>query len=449
MYFTILAAMIIALMAEVKVDLAHDPSFDPMAIFLWTVLLVASAPLPGILLAATIRPDDLQDSFHRSRAYRRVRVGTIVCQAWILLAFAAVIYVARWPLFAEAGLHMRGWVLLPEMMRLAPFVAMLLLAWMSLYRVDRMLRMGQWSLREFLEFHVRQYLLFILLPFAVWITVEDAVSLPRWNDALSRLGLDWMIPLGAMALFYLYSPLAMRYVWKTRRLEDGPLRERLAALCERSGTGHRDILVWETLGGNIPNACVIGIMPSARYIMLTDALTDLLTTEEIEGVFAHEIGHVKRRHVTYYVLLTVALVAGFTLLASTSAFQSLQGRSLNDMLSTQGAVAMSGALLFWWLGFGFVSRRMELEADVYAVKLTGSTENFVNGLERISFHSGRPRSANSWRHFSIARRTAFLLACQADPLRLARFETGMKLLRAFILAAAILSILGAISLTLG
>jgi Zn-dependent protease with chaperone function len=449
MYFTILAAIIIALMAEVNVDLAHDPSFDPVAIFLWTVVIVASAPLPGVLLASTLRSEDLQDSFHRARVYRRVRIGTVLCQVWLLAAFAVIVYVVRWPLFTEGGLHLKGWVLVDELARLAPFIAMLLLAWMSLYRVDRMLRMGHWTMREFLEFHVRQYLAFILLPFVVLITIVDAVSLAPWRDALSRTGLDWMIPLGAMALFYLYAPLAMRYVWKTRRLEDGPLRDRLTALCARSGTGYRDILVWETLGGNISNACVIGVAAHARYIMLTDALMDTLTTEEIEAVFGHEIGHVKRWHVTFYVLLTVALSAAFTVLASTSAFQSLRGQSVSDMLSAQGFVATSAALLFWGLGFGFVSRRMELEADLYAVKLTGSTQNFVNGLERISFHSGRPRAANSWRHFSVARRTAFLLACEADPLRLARFNIGMRLLRVAIIALALLSVAAATCILLG
>jgi Zn-dependent protease with chaperone function len=83
---------------------------------------------------------------------------------------------------------------------------------------------------------------------------------------------------------------------------------------------------------------------------------------------------------------------------------------------------------------------MELEADLYAVELTGNSGSFVNALERISYFSGRPRTSGSWRHFSIAKRTGFVLALDADPARRRRFRTVMSILRwsivAFTLCAA-------------
>ena len=94
------------------------------------------------------------------------------------------------------------------------------------------------------------------------------------------------------------------------------------------------------------------------------------------------------------------------------------------------------AALCWGAGFSFVSRRMELEADLYAATMSG-TGPFVSALERISFHGGQPRDASSWRHFSIARRTGFLIACEADPAFRERFRRRMTLLRAGLVGLAV------------
>ena len=48
------------------------------------------------------------------------------------------------------------------------------------------------------------------------------------------------------------------------------------------------------------NACVTGILPRFRYVLLTDALVDSLTPHEIAAVFGHEIGHIAHRHLLYF-----------------------------------------------------------------------------------------------------------------------------------------------------
>ena len=48
------------------------------------------------------------------------------------------------------------------------------------------------------------------------------------------------------------------------------------------------------------NACVTGILPRFRYVLLSDALIESLTPLEIAAVFGHEIGHIAHRHLLYF-----------------------------------------------------------------------------------------------------------------------------------------------------
>ncbi len=58
------------------------------------------------------------------------------------------------------------------------------------------------------------------------------------------------------------------------------------------------------------NAMVVGLFPILRYVVVTDRLSAELTPEEIEAVFGHEVGHVKHRHMTYYLFFMMVSLAG-------------------------------------------------------------------------------------------------------------------------------------------
>ena len=433
MLFTIIAGMLIALAAEPNAASACASSFSPPMVMLWTLLLTVSAAVPGVVTSKLLAPELLETSEGRARALRIARTGAIVAQAWVLAAFAGVTYLVQWPLFVAGALRLEGWVLVEEMARLAPFLAMLFLAWMPAWRIDRALRPGGWSLREFLEFQVRQNLLFILLPVMVLVAAEDSLRFLPGAEWLVKKGLDAVVILALMAAMYAFAPLVLRFVWKTRRLEPGDLRARLEALESRAGIFSRDLLVWDTLGGNIPNACVIGATQRLRYVMVTDALMDVLPGDRIEAVFAHELGHVKRRHILWFVLFALSLMGALFVVNEIPFVRSHARDSVGDLLSIGGFVSLALAVPWWGLGFGWVSRRFELEADLYAVSLTSSAA-FVDALECIARAGGRPRDSGGWRHFSIARRVEFLQSCEADPAYRERFERRMRRLR-FALAA--------------
>ena len=63
------------------------------------------------------------------------------------------------------------------------------------------------------------------------------------------------------------------------------------------------------------NACVTGILPGFRYVLLTDALIDSLTPLEVAAVFGHEIGHIAHRHLLYFAFFFMGSLGVLTILA--------------------------------------------------------------------------------------------------------------------------------------
>jgi len=56
-------------------------------------------------------------------------------------------------------------------------------------------------------------------------------------------------------------------------------------------------------------AGVMGLLPKFRYILVTDSLLDILSKEELNAVMAHEIGHIKYKHILFYILFLLGYMA--------------------------------------------------------------------------------------------------------------------------------------------
>ena len=75
------------------------------------------------------------------------------------------------------------------------------------------------------------------------------------------------------------------------------------------------------------------------------------------------------------------------------------------------------ALFYWVVAFGFVSRRLEQEADVYSLSTASDPAAFLRALRKLSAVSGVPARAGSWRHFGVAHRIRFLAGLMGRPER--------------------------------
>lgn len=141
----------------------------------------------------------------------------------------------------------------------------------------------------------------------------------------------------------------------------------------------------------MPNAFATGRSPKSSVVAVTTGLIDLLDPEELEGVLAHELTHIRNRDV---LVLTLAS------LFSTVAWYLMQfgfyggmgygygGRDY-DRSNSAGAmiIIIVVAMLTWLLSFLIIraiSRYREFAADRGAAQMTGKPVKLANALMKIS-----------------------------------------------------------------
>ena len=409
-----------------------------------------------------------------------------------------------------------------ELVALAPFFATLVLIWIILFPAELALRQPGKSapihsegdapqrgalqalaaarrgskhpsrkLGDYLIDKVRHNLLIIAAPMVLIVAARFYTS--RNQDFLIE---TFVVPWAADALLgcvsavvLLFAPVMLRYVWVTEPLPPGPLRDRLERMCRRVGLRYSEILLWHTHRMTV-NAAVMGFVAPLRYVLISDALLETMEDDEIEAVFAHEAGHVRHWHLQYFalfVLVTMYITGGM-----------LEVLTRNRLVMDQGllqVISLSLLLASWLLGFGWVSRNFERQADVFGVRCVtadietctpwcgvhgsspsilaaastavvgpiqpagvaafvtparaasgamlprlcaGATSLFGRTLLRIADLNGIPRDAPSWRHGTIESRCRLIERLATDPRALARFDRKLLVIKAGLALAVVI-----------
>ena len=207
---------------------------------------------------------------------------------------------------------------------------------------------------------------------------------------------------GLLLLLLLALPRFLAAAWDTEPLTDPVQREVLEAVARRAGFRCRELRVWRT-GGLMANAAIVGVLPAGRRVLFTDALLASLGPRQLAAVYAHEIGHAKRGHVWLFLAWTLVVFGGLE--AALAELEVSQGLEVALLAGGVG-------LALWLLAFGWLSRRVELDADLYCQELLRDGIGIVSALQAVA---GGRHHRSSWRHFSTARRIRFLDQAAADP----------------------------------
>jgi len=264
-------------------------------------------------------------------------------------------------------------------------------------------------------------------PLAVYLGVLGLVgAIPLARALVQEVDLYHALFLGTILVgMGLGVPHLIAKAWRTSPLEPGPTRELLNRVAERAGFNCRAVRVWDT-GNLIANAAIVG-MGRRRLVLLSDALLQALGPRELASVYGHEIGHAKCRHVGVFLAWSLGFFLAADLLAPAD--------------ELWGSVFLAGALGMWIVGFGWLSRRSELEADLYSMDLLGDPEALASALGRVG---QRLSDRGGWRHFSAKVRMEFLSRASADPAVGRRFKSRMRL-RAW-LGVGLLAVTGTLEL---
>ncbi len=409
----------------------------------------------------------------RSSAHRtigRFNRGMSIARYLLVAWFAAGVFVFHWPAAVNEELRAllgraANWPIDSPGALLGTLPG--LVAWIGLiwaqYPLDRAMReqnvpveLGQdfpvhappgvWA---YLSSNLRLEVFFTVVPVAMILVLRDAGSLVVHGSGRFAAGspseqwADAVVSLLAAGSVFLLAPAILRHVLHTRPLADSPLRQRLEAMCKSAGLGYREILLWHT-DNHMGNAAVMGVMPWVRYILLSDLLLETMTDRQIEAVFAHELGHVAHRHLTWSGVFVIIL-----LLAAIG-----PGKWIGDISSAHlpawaadvalpGIGAIGGLLLL----FGVLSRFFERQADVYAARTIESISRsdapsttpyqpgshvgeygatvFGSALYRVAVINNIPIASRTLTHGSISDRIEYLRAMSADPERTRRFDRFM------------------------
>lgn len=413
-----------------------------------------------------------------SLLWRRYTRGARLLTLIGLLVYAAIVHALGWSGLVLSVAGLQGLILIDDVAILLPYIAIQLLTWAGLYAAERSLHGARTfpRLPTYLLLRTRQSLGLVLPVVLIFVLRQDVFGRlwPRWHQT----PIAEPIELAGLALLVLIcSPLFVRLAWPTRSLPDGPLRRRLERLARRFGFRFTDLLVWDT-GQIMVNACVTGVLPRFRYVLLTDALIESLTPVEIAAVFGHEIGHVAHRHLPFFGFF---FLGSLGVMAMTAQFfsisegwltglpwvTSIRPAWVTDVIQT--AATLGSLAAFMWLVFGHLSRRFERQADVFGCKVVScgdsecpphfdlddgpielepvpsvvrspalcpvGIEIFAHALASVARQNCIDVTARSWRHGSIATRLAFLEALHANPAaREPAFQRGVLAFR-FALAA--------------
>src|SRR5438445_7170606 len=145
-----------------------------------------------------------------------------------------------------------------------------------------------------------------------------------------------------------------------------------------------------------PNAFATGRDPNHAAVTVTTGLLQMMNREELEGVLAHEMSHIKNFDVR--LLLVVATMIGMAALIA-SAFWNGVGRM---RMRGQGAlIVLAIGLVFMIIAFVVgplmqlaLSRQRESLADVTGVELTRNPTGLISALQKIASNDKPPERRN-------------------------------------------------------
>ena len=142
------------------------------------------------------------------------------------------------------------------------------------------------------------------------------------------------------------------------------------------------------------NAFASGRDPQHAVICVTEGALEKLEKRELEGVLAHELGHIASYDMRYMTL--VAVMVGMISIISQIFLRSLffRGSGGNDnknaIFIVIGIVLAILAPIVVWLVQMSISRKNEFSADASAVKFTRYPNGLVGALKKIQADSSSP-----------------------------------------------------------
>ena len=355
----------------------------------------------------------------RSKAYARLRRLLWLAELLLTLGLLAGAIASGWTIRLAAWVETQvsAWPMRVALYGGLLWGAVTLLtfpfAWIRGFRIEHRFRLSTRTFGDWLKDYLKEEAVGLVLGALV---LEGLALLLRrspghwwfwaaglwiaWSVLLTRVAPQWLIP-----LFY-----------RQRPIEDSVLKQRLQQFLQRCAIpvhGIFEINLSRTT--RKANACLCG-MGASRRVLISDTLLSNYPPEEIEVILAHEVGHHRKRHIALLILASSATTGLACWAVNRVLRMNLPPLGLQDpqdlaALPVIGlGLSVAGLLLAPLLNG--LSRRLEAEADRFALEQTARPAAFVSAMRRLAEQNLAEVEPPRWvewyfyDHPSIARRIA-------------------------------------------
>src|SRR6202522_1911611 len=143
-----------------------------------------------------------------------------------------------------------------------------------------------------------------------------------------------------------------------------------------------------------PNAFATGRNPKHASVAVTHGILGLLNDEELEGVLAHELGHVGNRDILIS-SVTATIAGAITMLASMGRFAMIFGGMGGGDREERGGGGLAGLFMLIVAPIAAamiqmaISRSREYQADATGAHFTGNPYALASALQKLDAYSRR------------------------------------------------------------
>lgn len=176
---------------------------------------------------------------------------------------------------------------------------------------------------------------------------------------------------------------------KLKPMEEGELKSSIETFSHKVGFPLSNISVMDGSKRSSKGNAFFSGLGKRKKVVLFDTLIENHTTAELTAVFAHEVGHYKKKHIILSTVLSIAQMGIMLFLLSRMIFTSEVSYAMGGEVSTIHLNMLAFAILYSPLSrilgifMNILSRKNEYEADKYAAK-NYEAAPLIEGLKKMS-----------------------------------------------------------------
>ena len=204
----------------------------------------------------------------------------------------------------------------------------------------------------------------------------------------------WLYFWGVMTAFILlanlfYTSLILPLFNKLVPMEAGELKASIEAFSQQVNFPLKNIFVIDGSKRSSKGNAFFSGLGNKKKVVLYDTLIDKHTTEELTAIFAHEVGHYKKKHIYLSTALGIMQMGIMLFLLSRMIYHSEVSYALGGNMTAIHLNILAFGILYTpishllGLGMNLISRKNEYEADAYAAQHY-QTQPLIDALKKLS-----------------------------------------------------------------